>query len=170
MEGRPRTNPEQDRVLAQGRSSGECQRLKSDIYLSLSVWHSTLITNFPWENLLSEAFSLTILSFTVLILLNYLPHLYLTLSVWYGHNLRVHLSIGCPRYNYRPLRNRGGGKSWGTWLNHINWKEEERRVMRVLLNWMKEIMWSLKQRLKSEERSLKLKTWSCREIDFKGLD
>jgi len=65
MEGRPRTNPKQDRVLAQGRSSGECQRLKSDIYLSLSVWHSTSITNIPQENLLSEAFSLTILSFTV---------------------------------------------------------------------------------------------------------
>jgi len=44
------------------------KRLKSDIYLSLSVWHSTSITNFPRENLLSEAFSLTILSFTVLIL------------------------------------------------------------------------------------------------------
>ena len=68
MEGRPRTDPEQDRVLAQGRSSGECQRLKSNIYLSLSVWHSTSITNFPRENLLSEAFSLTILSLTVLIL------------------------------------------------------------------------------------------------------
>jgi len=65
MEGRPRTNPEQDRVFAQGRSSGECQRLKSDIYVSLSVWHSSLITNFPQENLLSDAFSLTILSFTV---------------------------------------------------------------------------------------------------------
>ena len=68
MEGRTRTNPEQDRVLAQGRSSGECQRLKSDIYLSLSVWHSTAITNIPRENLLSEAFSLTILSLPVLIL------------------------------------------------------------------------------------------------------
>ena len=68
MEGRPRTNTEQDRVLAQGRSSGECQRLKSDIYLSLSVWHSTSITNFSRENLLSEAFSLMILSLTVLIL------------------------------------------------------------------------------------------------------
>jgi len=33
MEGRRQTHPEQDRVLAQGRSSGECQRLKSDIYL-----------------------------------------------------------------------------------------------------------------------------------------
>jgi len=55
-------------VLAQGRSSGECQRLKSDIYLSLSVWHSTLITNFPLENLSSEAISLTILSLTVFIL------------------------------------------------------------------------------------------------------
>jgi len=51
MAGRPRTNPEQDRVLAQGRSSGERQRLKSDFYLSLSVWHSTSITNFPRENL-----------------------------------------------------------------------------------------------------------------------
>ena len=68
MEGRPRTDPEQYRVLAQDRSSGECQRLKSDIYLSLSIWHSTSITNFPRENLLSEAFSLTILSLTVLIL------------------------------------------------------------------------------------------------------
>jgi len=65
MEGRPWTSPKQDRVLAQGQSSGECQRLKSDIYLSLSVSHSTLITNFPQENLLSEAFSLMILSFTV---------------------------------------------------------------------------------------------------------
>jgi len=68
MEGRPWTNPEQDRVLAQGRSSGECQRLKSDIYLCLSVWHSTSITNFPRDNLLSEAFSLTILSLTIWIL------------------------------------------------------------------------------------------------------
>jgi len=64
MECRPRTNPEEDRVLAPGRSSGECQRLKSDIYLSLSVWHSTLKTNFPRENLLREACSLTILSLT----------------------------------------------------------------------------------------------------------
>jgi len=71
MESRLRTNPEQDRVLAQGLSNGECQRLKSDIYLSLSVWHSTSILNFPRENLLGEAFSLTILSFTVLILLGY---------------------------------------------------------------------------------------------------
>jgi len=68
MESRPRTNPEQDRVLASGQSSSECQRLKSDMYLSLSVWHSTSITNFPRENLLSEAYSLTILSLTVLIL------------------------------------------------------------------------------------------------------
>jgi len=51
MEGIPRTKPDQDTVLAQGPSSGECQRLKSDIYLSLSVWHSTSITNFPRENL-----------------------------------------------------------------------------------------------------------------------
>jgi len=73
MEGRPRTNPEQDRVLAQGRSCRECQRLKSDMYLSLSVSHSTSITNFPCENLLSEAFSLTILSLTVLILRELFP-------------------------------------------------------------------------------------------------
>ena len=66
-------------MLAQGQSSGECEKLKSDIYLSLSISHSTLITNFPQENLLSEAFSLTILSFTVLILLNYLSYLYLVL-------------------------------------------------------------------------------------------
>ena len=26
MEGRPRTSPEQDRVLAHGQSSGECQK------------------------------------------------------------------------------------------------------------------------------------------------
>jgi len=71
MEGRPQTNPEQDRVLPQGRCSGECEWLKSDIYLSLSVWHSTSITNFPREKLYNEAFSLTILSITVLILLNY---------------------------------------------------------------------------------------------------
>jgi len=55
-------------VLAQGPSCGEYERHKSDIYLSLHVWHSTSITNFPQENLLSEAFSLTILSLTVLIL------------------------------------------------------------------------------------------------------
>jgi len=41
MEGRTRTNTEQDRVLAEGQSSGECQRLKSDIYFSFSFWHST---------------------------------------------------------------------------------------------------------------------------------
>ena len=80
MEGIPRTNPEQDRVLAQGRSSGECQRLKSDIYLSLSVLHSTSITNFTQEHLLSKAFSLMILSFTVLILLNY----YLIFIFYFG--------------------------------------------------------------------------------------
>ena len=68
MEGRPRTSPVEDRVLVHGRSIGECQMLKSDIYLSLRVWHSTSITNFPRENLLSEAFSLTILSLTFLIL------------------------------------------------------------------------------------------------------
>jgi len=100
MEGRPRTNPEQDRVLAQGRSSGECQRLKSDIHLSLGVWHSTSITNFPQENLLTEAFSLTILSLTVFILRELLTlSLSSALSVWCGRNLRLHLSIGCPRYN-----------------------------------------------------------------------
>jgi len=63
--GKTSESPEQDRVLVQGRTGGECQRLKPDIYLSLRVWHSTLIINDPWENLLSEAFSLTILSFTV---------------------------------------------------------------------------------------------------------
>ena len=52
MGGRPRTSPEQDRILAQDRSSGECQRLKSDIYLTLSVWHSTLITNFSSKELI----------------------------------------------------------------------------------------------------------------------
>jgi len=99
MDGRPRTNPEQDRVLAQGRSSSECQRLKSDIYLTLSLWHSTSITNFPRENLLSEAFSLMILSLTVLILRElFTLSLSSTLSFWCGRNLRVHLSIGCPRY------------------------------------------------------------------------
>ena len=55
-------------MLAQGQSSGECQRLKFDIYLSLSIWHSTWITNFSQENLLSEAFSLRILNFNILIL------------------------------------------------------------------------------------------------------
>jgi len=50
VEGRTRTSPEQDRVLPQRRSSGECQRLKSDIYLGLSVWHSTSTTNFSREN------------------------------------------------------------------------------------------------------------------------
>jgi len=52
MEGRPRTSPEQDRVLAQGWSSGECQRLKSDMYFSLSVWHSTSTTNFSSRELM----------------------------------------------------------------------------------------------------------------------
>ena len=65
MEGRPRTSLSQIGYSQQGRSSGEYQSLKSDIYVSLSVWHSTSITNFPQENLLSEAFSLTLLSFTV---------------------------------------------------------------------------------------------------------
>jgi len=64
MEGTPWKSPEQDRVLSQGWSSGECQRLKSDIYLSIRVWHSTSITNDSQENLLSEAFRLTILCFT----------------------------------------------------------------------------------------------------------
>jgi len=52
MEGRSRTSPEQARVLVHGRSSGECQSLKSDIYLSLSVWHSTSITNFSSRELI----------------------------------------------------------------------------------------------------------------------
>jgi len=63
MEGRPRTNPEQDRVLAQGRSIGECQRLKSDIYLSLSVWHSTSITNFSSRELIESSFRLNDIKF-----------------------------------------------------------------------------------------------------------
>jgi len=63
MEGRPRTVPEQDRVLTQSWSSGECQRLKSDIYLSLSVWHSTSITNFPRENFIEGRFQLKDIKF-----------------------------------------------------------------------------------------------------------
>jgi len=63
MEGRPRTSPEQDRVLAHGRSSGECQRLKSDIYLSLSVWHSTSITNFSLRELIESSFQLNDIKF-----------------------------------------------------------------------------------------------------------
>jgi len=51
MEGRAWTTPEQGRVLAQGRSSGECPRLKSDIYVSLSVWHSTSTANFSSREL-----------------------------------------------------------------------------------------------------------------------
>jgi len=47
MEGTPRTNTEQDRLFAQGRSSSECHGLTSDIYLTLSVRHSTSIINFP---------------------------------------------------------------------------------------------------------------------------
>jgi len=52
MEGRHLRSPEQDRVLPQGRTSGECQRLKSDIYLSLSVWYSTLKTNISSSELI----------------------------------------------------------------------------------------------------------------------
>ena len=52
-------------MVAQGGSSGECSWLKSDINLSLSIWYSSLITNFPQGNLLSEAFSLMILSIIV---------------------------------------------------------------------------------------------------------
>jgi len=51
IEGRTRTSPEHDRVLAQGWSSGQCQRLESDIYLSLSVWHPTSTTNFSSREL-----------------------------------------------------------------------------------------------------------------------
>jgi len=65
MEDRPWTSPEQDIVLKQAQSSDECQELKSDIYLSLSIWHSTSTSNFLRENILSEAFSLTMLIFTV---------------------------------------------------------------------------------------------------------
>ena len=45
MEGRTSTSPAQHRVLAQGRSSGECPSLKSHIYLSVRIWHSTSTTN-----------------------------------------------------------------------------------------------------------------------------
>ena len=55
-------------MLAQGWSSGECQRLKSDIYLILTVMNSTAITNFPQETLLSETLSLRIFTFTILLL------------------------------------------------------------------------------------------------------
>jgi len=76
MEGRPWTHPEQDRVLAQGRIGGECHRIKSNVYLSLSVSLSTSTINLPRDHLLSEALSLTILSLTVLI-----PHELFTLSL-----------------------------------------------------------------------------------------
>jgi len=79
MEGRPQTSPKQDRVLAQGQSSTECQRLKSDFYLSLSTWHSTLRTNFPEKELIERSFHLNHIKFYYLILLNYLPYLYLLL-------------------------------------------------------------------------------------------
>jgi len=52
MEGRSRTSPEQELMLTQGRSSGECQRLKSDIHLGLSVWHSTSNTNLSSRELI----------------------------------------------------------------------------------------------------------------------
>ena len=75
-------------MLTQGGSSSECQRLKSDISVSLTVWHFTSITNFPQENLLRQAFSLTIISFTILILreLFTLSFLSSTLSLRYSHN------------------------------------------------------------------------------------
>jgi len=95
-EGRPWTNPEQDMVLAQGRSSGECQRLKSDINLSLSVWHSTSITNFSLRELIEWSFQLNDIKFNRL---DSSWIIYLLLWVWCGRNLRVHLSIGCPRYS-----------------------------------------------------------------------
>ena len=49
---------EQDRVLAQGQTSGEYQSLKSDIYLRLIIWYSTSITNFPREELIESSFHL----------------------------------------------------------------------------------------------------------------
>ena len=54
MEGRPRTNPEQDRVGCSHKVGVvvNVKRLKSDIYLSLSVWHSTSITNFSSRELI----------------------------------------------------------------------------------------------------------------------
>jgi len=79
MEGRPRTSPALDRTLVQGQSSGQCQRLKSDIYLSLSVWHSTSTTNFSTRQLIESSFKLNYIKFYLLILVNYLPPLYLLL-------------------------------------------------------------------------------------------
>jgi len=95
-------SPEQDKVLEQDWSSGEFLRLRSDIYLSLNICHCTSLINDPQENLLSEVVSLTILTFTILIILNYLPlSLSATLSLWCGRNLRVDHSIECP--HYRPV-------------------------------------------------------------------
>jgi len=52
MEGRYRTDPEQDSVLAhRSEVVVNVKRLKSDIYLSLSVWHSTSRTNFSSREL-----------------------------------------------------------------------------------------------------------------------
>ena len=64
MEGRPRKTPEQDWMLTQGRRSGECQGLKSDIYFSLSVWHSTSITKLSSRELSESTFQLNNIMFT----------------------------------------------------------------------------------------------------------
>ena len=45
--GETSDSPEPGRVLAPGRCSGECQRLRSDIYISLRVWDSTATQTFP---------------------------------------------------------------------------------------------------------------------------
>jgi len=63
MEGRTWTSPEQDRLLAQGRSSGDLLRLKSAIYLSLSVWHSTSMTNLSSREPIESSFELNDIKF-----------------------------------------------------------------------------------------------------------
>ena len=62
--------------------SGECQRPKSDIYLSLSVGHSTSITKFSLRQLIELCFELNYIKLNRLILLNYLPQVYLLLWVF----------------------------------------------------------------------------------------
>jgi len=68
MEGRPQTALSRTGCSHIVGLVVNVKGVKSDIYLSLSVWHSTSITNFPQENLLSEVFSLMVLSFIVFIL------------------------------------------------------------------------------------------------------
>jgi len=76
------------------------KRLKSDIYLSLSVWHSTSRTNFSSRELIEWSFLLNDIKFK---LFNFSWIIYsifiFYFEFWCGRNLRVHLSIGCPRYH-----------------------------------------------------------------------